>query len=84
MATIVGFGGADHPGTVSTMIDPKTARELSRAAKQVQSSLLRRDELIVQAHGEGAGVREIARIAGLTHPTVLNILRRESQGSDGT
>ena len=57
------------------------ARELSRAAKQVDAFRQRRDALIVQAHAEGAGLREIARAAGLTHRAVAKILER--QQADG-
>ena len=62
-------------------ITPETARELSRAAKQVDAFRQRRDALIVQAHAEGAGLREIARAAGLTHRAVAKILER--QQADG-
>lgn len=60
-------------------LDADAARELSRAAKQAQTWLERRDRLIVEALAEGAGVREVARCAGLAHPTVLNIQRREAK-----
>jgi len=57
-------------------IRPDTARELSRAAKQVDAFRARRDQLIVQAHAEGAGLREIARVAGLSHRAVAKIIER--------
>lgn len=67
--------------TVPTMtLDDDTARELSRAAKQAETWLQRRDRLIVEALAKGGGVREVARLVGLTHPSVLNILKREAKG----
>jgi len=64
------------PTLTSVPITPDTARELSRAAKQMHSFRARRDQLIVQAHAEGAGLREIARVAGLTHRAVAKIIER--------
>lgn len=60
-------------------LDDDITRELSRAAKQAETWLQRRDRLIVEAVAKGGGVREVARLAGLTHPSVLNILRREKE-----
>lgn len=57
-------------------LTPDTARELSRAAKQVESFRQRRDTLIVRAQAEGAGLREIARAVGLTHRAVAKIIER--------
>lgn len=70
-------------GSLPTVVPEDTARELSRAAKQAETWRERRDRLIVEALAAGAGVREVARCAGLTHPTVLNIQRRESKGGTG-
>lgn len=58
-------------------ITPETARELSRAAKQITAFTQRRNALIVQAQAEGAGLREIARAAGLTHRAVAQIIERQ-------
>lgn len=70
--------------TASTLglvpLDPDAARELSRAAKQAQTWLERRDRLIVDAVVAGAGLREVARLVGLTHPAIGKILRRNQTG----
>lgn len=64
-------------------IDPDTARELHRAARQMDSFRARRDRLIVEAiEQQGAGIREVARLVGLTHPAVLKILRRRRGTND--
>jgi hypothetical protein len=54
-----------------------TARKLRRAAAQQARYHAERDELIRQARAEGLGVREIARLVGMTHPGVLAILARD-------
>lgn len=64
------------PTLTGVPIKPETARELARVAKQVETARQRRDALIVQAHAEGGGLREIARIAGLTHRAVTKIIER--------
>jgi hypothetical protein len=56
---------------------PQTAKKLRRAAANQRRWLAERDALIVQADAEGSGPREIARQAGLTHPSVLHILARD-------
>lgn len=50
------------------------AREISRAAKQVTSWTERRNALIRDAHARGAGIREIARAAGLNVGTVHTMI----------
>lgn len=57
-------------------MNPDTAREISRASKQIRAFTQRRNEWIVQAHREGAGLREIARKAELTHRAVAKIIER--------
>lgn len=64
------------PTLVGVPINPDTAREISRAARQERAFLARRNEWIVQAHREGAGLREIARAAELTHRAVAKIIER--------
>jgi hypothetical protein len=59
------------------MTDVNTAQRLRRAAAQQERWHAERDELIRQARAEGMGVREIARLVGMTHPGVLAILARE-------
>lgn len=65
--------------TLSAMpISEDAARELSRAAKQAQTWLTRRDRLIVRAIADGGGLREVARLVGLTHPAVAKIVARNA------
>ena len=61
-------------------LDENTARELSRAAKQASTWTERRNTLIREACAAGAGVREVARVVGLNHTTVLNILSPKKRG----
>jgi hypothetical protein len=58
-------------------VTPETAKKLRRAAANQRRWRAERDALIVQAAAEGAGAREIARLTGLTHPSVLRILARD-------
>lgn len=57
-------------------LDPDAVRELSRAAGMADTWRGRRDRLIREAYASGAGLREIARIVGLTHPAVRKIIDR--------
>ena len=54
-------------------LDEITARELSRAAKNVTTWTEKRNALIRDALAAGHGVREVARATGLAPATVLNI-----------
>ena len=58
------------------MIDPKTARALKRAADQIAAATAERNRLIVEAHRDGASLREIEKHAGISHVGVLKIVRR--------
>lgn len=66
------------PTLTAVPVDPALARELARVAKQVETVKQRRDDLIVQAHAGGGGMREIGRLAGLTHRAVIKIIERKS------
>lgn len=67
--------------TVPTMpLDDDTARELSRAAKNVTTWTDKRNGLIRDALAAGHGVREVARVVGLNHATVLNIQKPKKRG----
>lgn len=52
------------------------ARELSRAANMVRTWTTNRNERIRAAHANGGGVREIARLVGLTHAAVRKIIAK--------
>jgi hypothetical protein len=62
-------------------LSDQTARSLRRAAANERRWLAKRNALIVQADAEGGSAREIARLAGLTHPGVLRILARNPEES---
>lgn len=55
----------------------KTARRLSRVAQQVLATTQERDRLIAELYEQGMGLREIARHAGLAHPSVRKTLVRD-------
>ena len=57
-------------------IDDRFVRDLRTAGKKSRDWTARRDELIRLAHLEGAGVREIARAVGMSHPGVKRIIER--------
>jgi transposase-like protein len=56
-------------------LDPDLAKRLERVSKRAREATDERNRLIREAHAAGGGVREIARLVGLTHPSVLNILK---------
>jgi transposase-like protein len=56
-------------------VDPTLARKLTTAAGKARDWTEERNRLVREAHAAGGGVREIARLIGLTHPAVLNIIK---------
>lgn len=58
-------------------LDPETRRKLVKTSQTAVRSTKERDELIAQAYREGASMREIARLVGMTHPGVRSILIRD-------
>ena len=69
MSTVLDTGLVTVPGDL--------AKRLQRAAKNQTKWRDERDDLIRAAYEAGGGVREIARLAGLSHPGVMRILRVE-------
>lgn len=63
-------------------VDPAQEKRLSRVAKQAEDSRRERDALIVMAFIDGAGVREIARAVGMTHPAVKYILDKNAENPE--
>lgn len=61
-------------------LDADMERALHNSAKKSVEWRTKRDELIREAHREGAGVREIARAVGLTHPAIIGIVLRGVAG----
>ncbi len=57
-------------------VDPALSKRLTRASQKAKDYTAERNRLIVEAHAAGGGVREIARLVGLTHPAVLRILAK--------
>lgn len=67
----------EAPTLPDVALDPETRRKLSRVSQTAVRSTKERDELIAKAYREGASMREIARIVGMTHPGVRSILIRD-------
>jgi DNA-binding NarL/FixJ family response regulator len=59
------------------MTDP-TLPALEEAAAGVAAYEARRVALILEAHAGGWSLRTIARAAGLSHQTIANVVRRET------
>lgn len=64
--------------TVPAMLDKGTARQLAKAAADLAEATERRNHWILEAHGFGASLREIAEHAGISHVAVLKIIRRDT------
>jgi Mor family transcriptional regulator len=58
-------------------LDKHTAKQLRKAADDVAEATQRRNHWILEAHGYGASLREIAEHAGISHVAVLKIIRRD-------
>jgi hypothetical protein len=63
-------------------VDTDVERTLRRLAARLEESRVQRDRLIYEAWKAGAGYRELARIVGLTHPAVMNIVTRQALEQD--
>lgn len=57
-------------------VDPDIMRQIKLMARRADQSLAERDRLIREAYEQGAGLREIGRAAGLTHPAIRKIIDR--------
>lgn len=66
--------GAPTIGAVP--VAPDLTRRLTTAAGKARDWTEERNRLVREAHQAGGGAREIARLVGLTHPAVLNIIKR--------
>lgn len=65
------------PATVCTVpVDPDLARRLATAGRKAEEWKDRRDDLIREAARNGASLREIASLVGLSAPGVLRVTRR--------
>lgn len=54
----------------------ETERRLRKAGQAVSKSLAERDLAIAQASEEGASLREIAKVVGLSHVGVKKVMER--------
>lgn len=66
------------PGAVLVALDKGTAARIRKASQRIEVATKERDHWIVEAHGFGASLREIAACAGLSHVGVMKIIRRAS------
>lgn len=62
--------------TLPRMIEPTLHKALSTAGGKVRTWTQERDRLIRQAKGDGASLREIAEVVGLSHTAVKLIAER--------
>lgn len=62
--------------SVSTVFDPALARRLARIVAKLRATEAERDRLVLQAHDEGASLREIAEHAGMSHVGVKKLIAR--------
>jgi DNA-directed RNA polymerase specialized sigma24 family protein len=51
-------------------------RQLQRVARKIAGLKAERNRLILEAHAEGASLREIGAALGVNHVTVKNIIER--------
>lgn len=51
--------------------------KVQRAEAALEKAVAERDRVIVKRHAEGASLRTIADEAGVSHQTVVNIIRRQ-------
>lgn len=63
------------PTTVTT-VDPAIAKRLRLIAKKYVELETERDEMIILAHQQGASLREIAAVAGMSHVGIKKLLGR--------
>lgn len=54
----------------------RRAVALQTAVREMLAARRKRDRLIIQCHADGASLREIAQLAGLSHAGVKKIIER--------
>lgn len=67
----------EAPNVPAVPLDPETRKKLSRVSQTAVRSTKERDDLIADAYRQGASMREIGRIVGMTHPGIRSILIRD-------
>jgi len=65
-------------------VDHQRARRLATAAVKTLEWRRERDTLIVQEHQDGAGLRELGRLTGLSHPAVKKIVDKHAPSASPT
>lgn len=65
------------PVTTLPPVDPDLRRRLTRVSQAAVRNVKERDRLIADAYQQGASMREIGRLVGMTHPGVRSILIRD-------
>lgn len=60
----------------STVMDPAIARRLRAIANKLGELDAERAELILQARADGASLREIAEVAGMSHVGIKKLIGR--------
>lgn len=70
------MGTITEPTTTVTTMDPATARRLRAIANRLNELDAERAQLILQAHAEGASLREIGEVAGMSHVGIKKLLTR--------
>lgn len=70
------MGTATDLTTTVLAMDPAIARRLQAIAVTSARLEQERDELVIKAHQEGASLREIAAVAGMTHTGIKKLLGR--------
>lgn len=58
-------------------VDPVVRKKLSKVSRLAADKTVERDKLIAYAFLNGASMREIGRVVGMTHPGVRSILIRD-------
>lgn len=59
-------------------LDLDLARQIERAVKRIERDTEERDRLILLAYAQGASLREIAEVAGITHVGVKKLVGRRA------
>ena len=55
-------------------VDPEMKRRLVRTAANAVKARMDLEELIIRAVAAGGSYREVAKLVGMTHPTVMKIV----------
>lgn len=76
LSTLVQAASRTPPNLGDMPIDPALAKRVRAVAQAAEKKRQERDELILEAHGAGASLREIGDLVGLSHVGVMKIVKR--------